>query len=310
MTKPTYQDSHTDIALTNISVAYTPGAYIGESVFPRVPVNRQSDKFYTYNKGDWLRDDAGVRAPGGESPIVSGYGLTTSIYTCLERALSGRVPQESIDNADNPLNPLADMTRFVTEKIYLKKEKVVADLAFGNSIWSASATPSVLWSNDTSDPLGDVEAAACAVRLTIGQPMLQGVMGYEVWSKLKNHPDIVDRIKYSSGPMSPAVVRLQALAELFDLSSILVGTAIENTGNEGGTDSISPVWGKHFLVYYRPSGPSLLTPAAGYVFTYLARSVSRFTEERRRAFLVEVRESFDVQQVASDAAKLLKSVVA
>lgn len=307
--KPTYQQAHTDVPLTNISVAYTPGQYIGEQVFPRVPVARQSDKYFTYDKGDWLRDDAGVRAPGGESPIVSGYALTTSTYTCLERALAGRVPDEMVDNADNPLRPLEDMTRFVTEKIYLKKEKQVAASAFGNSIWSSSATPSVRWGVDTSDPLGDVESAACALRLSIAQSALNGVLGYEAWSKIKNHPDIVDRIKYAAGPQNPAVVKLAAVEALFELSTILVGTALENTGNEGGANTIVPVWGKHFLVYFRPANPSLLTPSAGYIFTYKARQVNRFYQETRRATLIEVTESFTANSVAVDAGYLLKDVV-
>ena len=309
MTKPTYQQSHTDVALTNISIAYSPGEYIGESVFPRVPVTRQSDKYYTYDKGDWLRDDAGVRAPGGLAPIVSGYGLTTNVYTALERALSGRVPQESIDNADNPLSPLEDMTRFVTEKIYLRKEKAVASIAFGAGEWSSSATPGTLWSNDTSDPIGDVETAACAVKLSIAKSTLRGVMGYEVWSKVKNHPDIVDRIKGAAGPGNPAVVSKMAVAALFELEDILVGTALENTGAEGASDTIVPVWGKHFLIFYRPATPSLLTPSAGYVFTYLQRSVDRFTEEQRDAFLIRVRESYDVKKVAADCGYRLVSVV-
>lgn len=310
MTKPIYSQTHTDVALTNISVAYTPGAYIAEDVFARVPVNLQTGKYYLYDKGDFLRDDAGVRAPGGESPVVSGYGTSTQNYAALERALAGRVPDESVDNADNPLRPLEDMTRFVTEKIYLKKEKVVTALAFGTGVWSASSTPSTLWSNDTSDPIGDVEAAACAVRLSIGQPMLKGTIGFEAWTKLKNHPDIVDRIKYSAGPTSPAVVTIKAVAALFGLDDILVGTAIENTGAEGAANAIAPVWGKHFLVYYRPANPSLLTPAAGYVFSYLNREVSRFREDKRRATLIEVRESFDVKAVAADAGNLLRNVVA
>lgn len=310
MSKPSYSQEHTDVALTNVSVAFTPGNYIGEQVFARVPVVQQTGKYYVYDKGDWLRDDVGVRAPGGESPIVSGYGTSTQAYTALERALAGRVPNESVDNADNPLQPLEDMTRFVTEKMFLKKEKVVAALAMGNSQWSGSATPGITWGNDTSDPLGDAEGAACAVKLTIGQPILRGVTGYEAWSKIKNHPDIVDRIKYSAGPTSPAVVTKLAVAALMELDELLVGMTIENTANEGAANTIAPVWGKHLLVYYRPATPSLLTPAAGYVFAYLARQVSRFLEERRRSNLIEVRESFDVRVVAADAGYLLKNIVA
>lgn len=307
--KPTYQQSHTDLPLTNISVAYTPGQYIGTQVFPNVPVQMISGKYYIYEKGDWLRDDTGVRAPGAEGALVSGYGLSTSPYNCVERNIGAMVPDEAVDNADNPLRPLEDMTRFLTEKIFLKVEKDVQSKAFGNSVWSSSATPAVLWGNATATPIEDVETAACNIRLTIGQPALNGVMGYEVWSKLKNHPDIIDRIKYSAGPNSPAIATINAVAALMGLDSLLIGYAIENTAAEGASNSIAPVWGKHFLVYYRPPTPSLLAPAAGYVFTYQNRRVDRFRVDTRRANRIECLWSYNVYAIATDAGYLLKSVV-
>ena len=126
---------------------------------------------------------------------------------------------------------------------------------------------------------------------------------------MKNHPDIVDRIKYSAGPGNPAIVSLQALAALVELQGIAVGLAIENTGTYGQADSITPVWGKNFLVYFKAPGPSLRTPSAGYLINYANREVSRFREEQERQDIVEVRESYDVVQVATDAGYLLKNVV-
>ena len=306
--RPTYQQYHTDVPLTNVSIAYTPGEYIAQGIFPAVPVQKQSDKYFTYDKGDWLRNDVGVRAPGGLAPIVSGYGLSTTTYACTERALGVRVPQEQVDNSDNPLRPLEDGTRFATEKVFLNMEIDVQAIAFGTT-WSSSATPSVLWGNDTSDPLGDIESAACGVRLSIGQPAMNAVMGYEVWAKLKNHPDVVDRIKGAAGPGNPAAVTLAAVSALADLSTVQVGVCLQNTGAEGAANVIAPVWGKHFLVYYRPSTPSLLTPSAGYVFIYQTRRIERFVEERRRATVIECLWSYDSRQVSADAAYLLKSVV-
>ena len=307
--KPTYQQVHIDRPLTNISVAYLPGRYIAEMLFPRVPVQQITDKYFVYDKGDWLRSEAGNRAPGTKAPR-GGYALSTQQYTCVEIAIAMPVPDEIVANADDPLRPLADATRWTTEQIFLKKEKKVAALAFGNSQWSASATPSVLWSNDTSDPIGDVEGAAEDIVSSIGQEANVGTMGREVWSKLKNHPDIVDRIKGAAGPGSPAVVTLNAVASLFGLDRLLVGTAIENTAAEGKTASTGFVWGKHFLVAYVTGSPALLAPSAGYVFTYQTRETSRFREDQERTDIVETRESFDEAVVAADAGYLLKSVVA
>ena len=43
MAKPTYQQIHTDVPLTNISIAYKNKTYIADQVFGLVPVQRQSD---------------------------------------------------------------------------------------------------------------------------------------------------------------------------------------------------------------------------------------------------------------------------
>lgn len=305
MSKPTYQQVHIDQALTNISIAYTPGQFIATSVFPNVPVQKISNKYFIYTKADWLRREADVRAPGTRA-ARGDYGLSTGTYTCIEKAIAKGVPDEIADNADAPLNPLADATRWVTTQILLELENDVAGLAFGAG-WSSSATPSTLWSNDTSDPLGDIETAVNNVVSTIGQEANTGVIGRGLWRYLKNHPDVVDRIKYSAGPNSPAVVTVNAVAALAGVDRLLVGTAIADSAAEGATSSLAYTWGNHMLVCYCASNPSLLTPSCGYVFSYQNREISRFVEQQERQQVVEARQSWDSVVTAADAAYLIKS---
>ena len=306
MSKPTYQQVHIDVALTNISIAYAPGTFIAGQVFPTVPVGKISNRYFIYTKADWLRREADVRAPGTRA-ARGDYGLTTGQYVCVERAIAKGVPDEIADNADSPLNPDADATRWVTNQLMLEKENDVAALAFGNSVWSASATPSVLWSNDTSDPLGDVETAVNSVVSNIGQEANTGVIGRGLWRYVKNHPDIVDRIKGAAGPQSPAVVGLNAVAALFGIDRILVGTAIADSAQEGATSSLAYIWGNHFLVAYVTGSPSLLNPSAGYVFTYGARSIETFRENQEKQNVVTGFESWDTAATATDAGYLIKS---
>lgn len=309
MTRPTYQQYHTDLPLTNISIAYTPGEYISANVFPAVKVEKISGKYYNYDKSSWLRTEMAARAPGAKAVRTAGYPVSSSAYACVEIALATGIPDEDVDNSDAPLRPLEDKTRWLTEQAYLQIEVDVAAVAFGNSVWSGSATPSTLWGNQTSTPLQDVEAAACAIRLTIGRSGLSGVLGYEVWSKLKHHAQVEERIKYGATPGAPAVITLNAVAALMDLDSINVGTAIRNSAADGATDAIAPVWGKHFLVYYKPGSPSLYTPAAGYTFTYRNREIRRFREDQERQDVVEISWHYVVKKTAADAGYLLKSVV-
>ena len=79
MSNPTLSAVHVNTPLTNLSVAYMQAAdlFVAHKVFPIVPVSKQSDLYYTYDKDDFRRSDAQVRAPGAES-AGSGYRLDST----------------------------------------------------------------------------------------------------------------------------------------------------------------------------------------------------------------------------------------
>lgn len=60
MPSPVVQDVHVAAALTNIAVAYVQdeSSYIAEAVFPMVPVQHQTDKYFVWSKADFFRDEA------------------------------------------------------------------------------------------------------------------------------------------------------------------------------------------------------------------------------------------------------------
>ena len=166
MPEPTGRQSHIDTALTNVSIGYTNARYIWREVFPIVPVKKQTDKFFTFGKAAFFRDETAVRAPGARAKLAE-YTIATDNYVCLEKALAKLVTDEDIDNADAPLQPMITATKFVTDQIDKAVEKDVTDLVFSTG-WSSSATPGILWDNLGSDPLGDIETGMNAVAKLIG----------------------------------------------------------------------------------------------------------------------------------------------
>lgn len=305
MPSPTARQSHIDRALTNVSIAYSNAEYIGPGVFPRVPVQKQSDKFFTFTKGNWFRDDAAARAPGTRAPRGD-YELSTDNYLAVEKALAKQVPQEVIDNSDDPLTPLVRATEYVTNKLFLNQEIDILDLVFGTG-WASSATPGTLWSSDAADPLGDIETGMNTVALAIGREPNTGVVGRGLWRYLKNHPDIVDRIKYGQTAGGPARVTEAAVAALAGLDRLMVARAIKNTADEGAADSFSFIGGNHMSLLYVTGSPALDEPSAGYLFSWMGREVNRFVEDQEHAQVVEARESWDTKLTASDAGYLIKS---
>ena len=130
MAQPTANDVHIDAILTNISVAYIQdqNAFVASKVFPTIPVEKQSDKYFVYTKGDWFRDEAQLRAPATES-AGSGYNLTTATYNTQVYAFHKDVDDQVRANADNPLNPDRDATSFITQRMWLNESYPILSYA-------------------------------------------------------------------------------------------------------------------------------------------------------------------------------------
>src|SRR5438132_3569513 len=124
MPEPTLSSVHVNRPLTNISQAYMQDStdYIADRIFPVVPVQKQSDRYFVYTKGDWFRDEAQQRAPGTQS-AGSGYNLdNTPSYYAPVYAIHKDVDPQIRANSDVPLNADRDATLWVTHRIMLKRE--------------------------------------------------------------------------------------------------------------------------------------------------------------------------------------------
>lgn len=268
--QPTPNQVHVNRILTNASVAYIQNHnnFIATKVFPVLPVDKQTDSYFVYTKNDWFRDEAQQRAPGTES-AGSGYGLSTASYSCDVFAFHKDVDNQTLNNADAPLNMERDATEFVTQKLLLRQEKQWAADYFVTGVWGTSTTPSNLWSDYTSsDPITDIETGKRTVLANTGFLPNTLTLGYDVWIKLKNHPDLMQRIQYGGGPGNPAIVTQQTLAAVFGVERVLVAMATNATNVEGETAAYAFIQGKHALLTYSPPSPSLLTPSAGYTFQW------------------------------------------
>ena len=325
MPQPSINSVHVDAILTNISVAYLQNQdnFIADKVFPVIPVDKKSDKFFTYTKNDWFRDEAQRRAGGTES-AGGGYGLSTDSYSADVFAFHKDVDDQTLYNADAPLNPLREATEFVTRRLALRKEIQWNTDFFAGSIWGndydgVAGTPSTnevkQWSDyAASDPIDDIEDAKAGILSTTGMEANTLVLGYDVFRTLKNHPDIVDRIKYTSSQ----TVTADMLAAMFDIPRVIISKAVKATNNEGATAAYSFTSGKKALLCHVAPTPGLLTPSAGYSFSWTGVSgglgatigTSQFRMESLKADRIEAEMAFDNKVIASDLGWFWDSIVA
>ncbi len=315
MAQPTTSSVHVDRVLTNVSIAYIQSQdnFIATKVFPNIPVDKRSNVYFTYTKNDWFRDEAQIRAPATES-AGSGYGLSTASYSADVFAFHKDVDDQVRANSDAPLSPDMDATKFVTSRMLLRQEIQWVTDYFTTNVWGTDSTPTNLWSNySTSDPIEDIEAAKQTILTNTGFMPNTLVLGYPVWRQLKNHPDFVDRVKYtSSDNISTAII-----AKLFELDNIYVAKAVKATNLENETAAYSLTHGKSALLAYVNPSPGLLAPSAGYTFSWTGVSdgfglnvgVSRIPMPWIKSDRIEAQMAWDNKVVATDLGYFFSNAV-
>lgn len=325
MPQPTLSQVHIDAPLTNLSVAYMQKQenFIADKVFPIVPVDKKSNKFFVYRKNDWFRDEAQRRADGTES-AGSGYNLDTDSYSADVWAFHKDVGDQTLANADAPLTPLREASEFVTHRLLLRRElQFVSDFfttgVWGSDVTGVSSSPSagefLQWNDANSDPINDIEAGKAEILSTTGFEANTLVIGYEVFRQLKNHPDMIDRFKYTQ---AGALVTEALLGQVFGVERVLVAKTVKATNNEGAAGAYDFAFGKSALLAHVAPNPGLLTPSAGYTFAWTGVSeglgstlgVSQFRMEHLKATRVEGQVAFDNKVVGSDLGYFFTTAVA
>lgn len=329
MPDPTLRSVHYNRPLTNISVAFmqSESRFIARQVFPVVTVPKQSDIYYTYDRGYFNRDEMKVRAPGTASE-GSGYQVDTADpYFCHVYAFHKDVDDQVRANADAPLNLDAEAARFVAMKGLLRTENDFFTNFFTTSVWDTDITgvaaapgssQALQWNDDSSDPIKDIQTGRQTIAESTGFEANTLVLGRHVYDRLTLHPDILDRIKYGQTPGRPAQVTRDALAALFEVDRILVGSAIQNTAMEGATNSHSFIAGRHALLCHTASSPGLMTPTAGYTFVWNGYAgmgdgglrIKRFRMEELAADRIEGELSYDMRTISSELGYFFSGIVA
>lgn len=322
---PTMQNAHIDRALTNISVAYMQdaNAFIADKVFPIVKVKRQSDVFYVYNKGDFMRDEAALRGAGTES-AGGDYGVEAADpYYCRKHAFHKDVTAEERANYDEPLDADRDATDFVTQKMLIRREMEWASKFFKEGIWgkeisgaaSASGNNVVYWDEPTSNPIKDITDAGVEMASKTGYKPNTLVLSPFAFNALKNHEDVLDRVKYTQ----KGIVTADLLATLFEVDNVYVAWSVVNTAAKGKEDNVNFIMGKHALLCYSNPTPALKKPSAGYIFAWTGLEGSGAYGNRIVRLpmdmlglgteRIEGEAAFDCKQIAADLGVFFKNIV-
>jgi hypothetical protein len=275
MSNPTPGDMHVNTPLTNVSVAFIQSqtSFVADSVFPSINVAQQSNLYYRYSRADWNRAEAQVRAPGTES-AGGGWNVSTDSYFADVWAVHKDIADQDYANADAQFNLDAEAAQWVTQQMLLRRDMLWVQEFMTASKWTGdqtgvSASPTgpqfLQWNDANSDPIANIRSQAIAVTERGGgfRPNVL-VLGPRAYEALVNHPDIIERIKYSER----GIVGNDLLAALFGVERVVVPWTVRDTATEGATEANSFAFGKAALLVFAAPNAGLRTPSAGYTFNW------------------------------------------
>lgn len=306
--------------LRDVSIAYKNMTYVADRVFPIIDNCPPSAKIARYLKGAWFRDEAGIRGPGARARR-GGYPTDFVTIAPKEYAWAKEVTDEDRKFSTlafaPPLKPDQDAIEFCADKIDISKERRVS-AAIRAQTWadgnSGGEDAAGLWAAGASNTfLVDVRLGQSTIKAASGFKPNVLMLDYKTYLSLCEEATIIDKIKYSQR----GVVTSEILAGLLDLEEVMVADAIYSSANEvvDGTDFTAvQIWetnagkGMGFL-YYRPPGPGLKTPSAGYQCRVpyeggAARRVTQWRENAEHQDVYEVAEETDIVATGLDCGYL------
>lgn len=316
MAQPTLSDVHVNAALSNISIAYRNQDFIADMVFPQVPVDKQSDNYYIWTKDFWFRNYVQQRTPGDTYP-EGALEISNTPYAAIIYHLGYPVPDENRNNQDAAIDLDRAGAEWLGDQFALNRETKLAADIFTSGVWGTSATLAAAeqWDNfdsPDSDPQEVAETAYQTIQKATGTRPNTAILGYEVFSKVRRHPRLLDLYKNTN----QSRLSVQQVAESLELDQLLVGRAIENTANEGASFSGGYIWGKSALFLHVAGSPGLMTPSAGYTFVWnidngdLSIQVRTVRQDDRDRDLHLAKHAFDQKVTATDLGYFVGSVVA
>lgn len=339
---PSPGDVHVNRPLTNIAIAYMQDQsanFVADSVFPNVPVTKQSDAYFTFDRGEWNRDDVKERAPGTESAGGS-FEIGNDTYFARVKAFHMDLNDQVLANQDSPLSLDTQATMFVMNKHMLHRELAWANTYFKTGVWTFEVTGAgagtakaalnpdtttnanannllLFWSDNASTPIEDLRWLMTFMHQRTGFRPNKLVLGRPVFDRLVDHPAIIARM--DRGQTSGAAkANREIIASLLELEQVVVMDGIVNAAKQGQAEANNFIGGKHAMLVYAPATAGLMLPSAGYTFSWTGFvgasnkgvRVKRFYMDPIESTRVEGQQAFVQKLVAKDLAVFIKDIVA
>lgn len=256
-----------DQVLTTVVQGYVLGEAVGHRLFPVVPVTKAGGQVIEFTDRDFKLYQT-QRARGANTKRVD-IGYQGKPYALELHSLEGKVPREDLRDAEQASPSIKLGVRAVNKPmraITLGLEVTQAQLARDPANYPATNkiaySGTSQWSDPSSNPLGDFEAARETVLKQTGMYPNEVVFSPDAFKAFKNHPAVLKRLGTTADGKA---ITTQMIADLIEIENVSVGKMVYY---DEAKDSTEYVWGNDVVIAYTPSDSDRDREVPAYGYTY------------------------------------------
>ena len=305
---------HRDKALADLSIKLMQDMMdynAQRTLAPIKSVAEKSDEYYVYNIHDAFRAGDTKRANRSKARRVELERLSVGSYLLQNHASAIEVSKEDKAFSDPAVDPSEDAIQEITHDLMLDMELNVAETFFTTSAIQVNllTLSTNKWDYDTttSDPIADFDTAIQGLIKSIAKRPNGAFMGKKTFDILKDHAEILDRIKWSER----GVVSEDMLGNVLGVP-VTVNTVINQTLAFGLSATTGFVFDDKVLIYYNKANPGLRSTNLGTTFVGLygdsSPAVRRYRDESIDSDVIELNWMYDVKLVHSLSGYLIDNV--
>ncbi len=322
-----------NIYLTNVSMAYfqDPERYAAKAIFPICPVPLSSASYYVFDKATLLRDNV-ARKPQFGKVSPAQMGQKTETYNCFVDQVIVAVDQiDSLNYQRSGVPGVGDprkaKVKFVADQMNLHQDIIFAKKFFKSGVWSNEWTGSgtfseakktfIQFDDEACDPVKLFDVLCTEVEQNTGRRPNRLGLGRESFNALKNHPGVVERVKFGGSTDVPAKVNERVLAELLGLEKVVVLSSVYNRAGIGEKEDMEYICDPDSAILaYATETPAIDEPSAGYIFAWDMLGDGQYMpviqyegENGTHSELIEGLLAADMKKTSDDLGVFLKSCV-
>lgn len=300
-----------DPILSTLARGYVFPELACEALFPVVRVEKEAGKLPQFGK-EAFRIYQTERALRAKSNRINPEDYDSIDVVLKEHDLEYPIDYRERDEAANVLPLERWATNVVTKGLRIRCEKKCADLAQNPANYPAGNKIALVGGDKFSDyansaPLGVFDDGKDAVRQRIGVEPNTAVVPYNVWKKLKRHPELLGLLKYSQR----GILTVDLFKEMIEMENVVIGKSAYD--NEAGGPLVD-VWSNAIVMAYVPKKQedaerTEYEPSYGYTFGKKNQPVVDTYVEGGKVQLIRNTDIFEPYIVGAEAGYLIYDAI-